>query len=403
MSIASIYVSLTGLMSFSKGLDVVSDNVANLNTPGFKATEVFFQSLAPSLEAGGGAESPGSLVGFGSFVGPRGRRLISGEIRSTGVVGNLAIDGNGFFVLRTPEGLTYTRSGQFQIQPSGLLVDPKTGGVVQAFSGGSLTDLRIDLNRTSAAVPTTKVTLRGVLSTDVPTSQVQTVSVVDADGTARTLSLDFTRIDDAGVDRRAWNVSVKEGTTEIATGRVEFNLAGTPVATLNTVVFDLEAASGESRSVTLDFGAPGSSGGVLSQPGGATSTVTVADTDGRALGTLAEFSVGTDGAVTYRFNNGETESGLQVALANTPDPTQLTSADGTYFIVPDGTQLPVGRPGTSGFGTIVQSSIELANVELSREFADIVILQRGYQASSQVLNVSSQIVEDLYNKLSSGR
>ena len=401
MSISSIYVSLTGLLSFSRGLDVVSDNVANLNTPGFKATDVFFESLGQDLSAGGGSDAPGSVAGFGSDVGTRGRRLIPGELRSTGVVSNLAIDGSGFFVLSTADGLQYTRSGQFEFRPDGTIVDPQVRGTLQGFVGGRLSDLRLDLNQTSDAIPTTTVDFRGVLPGDAPTQQVQNVSVVDADGRERVLTLEFALDASAPPDRRSWNVSILEGGTSVGTGVVEFDLDGTPAAGANQIILSLDADSGAQSSVTLNFGTPGTNSGVISVAGSSNSTVTVADSDGRALGNLLEFAFGPDGVVTYRFSNGEVSSGPQLALANAPDPTALISSDGTYFSAKnEGETLAIGRPGSSALGLIVQSSLELANVELSREFADIVILQRGYQAASQVLNVSSQLIEDLYSQTS---
>lgn len=402
MSLSSFYVSLTGLLSFSRGLDVVSDNIANLNTPGFRADDVFFRSLGPSLDASFGTDAPGAVLGFGSTVAPRGRRLTAGEIRSTGTAGNLAIDGAGFFILATSRGLIYTRAGQFQIQPSGLLVDPTTGGRVQAINGGRLEDLRIDVSAVSAAQPTQRVEFRGVLPVGSDTAQtVQNVTVVDADGNQRILSVTFTRTATGGEDDRVRIVSIKDADgNEIGTGRVEFDATGSPAPGFGDITLHLTAASGASTDVVFHFGDAGSLQGVtLNGTSTSTSTVVVSSNDGRALGSLAEFSFGADGVVTYRFTNGQTTTGAQVALANTPDPTVLRSTDGTYFTVLDGSVLPLGKPSTSGFGTIQGSSIELANVELSREFGDIVILQRGYQAASQVLNISSQLVEDLYGKL----
>lgn len=404
MSLTSLYVSLTGLLSFSRGLDVVSDNVANLNTAGFRATDLFFRDLGVPADVSASREAPGSLLGYGSTAEPRGRRLTTGEIRSTGVVGNLAINGAGFFAVRTDEGFLYTRAGQFEIRPSGFLIDPATGGRLQAVEGGTFADLRVELSRTSAAVPSTRIGFRGVLSTDNSEQRVQNIGVIDADGAQRTLTL---TLSNAGAEpatgQRVWNLSIADDRSNtIAGAAIRFDTSGMPMPGFSESVFDLAAASGKTSRIALNFGSPGVSDGVTSLPNGTDAAVVVSEADGRALGTLAEFSFGTNGVVEYRFSNGQTVSGPQVGLVNTPDPGALVSDNGTYFSVPDEARLAVGKPASTGFGSIVASSIELSNVELSREFADIVILQRGYQAASQVLNISSQLVEDLYSRGGAG-
>src|SRR5690349_9347817 len=135
--LSSAYISLTGLLTFSKALDAVSDNVANLNTPGFKAGDLFFNSLqAP--EGFGGFGDDGDIPGSGAAVTGASRRFAQGELRETGTATHLAIDGAGFFVLSGEDGLVLTRAGQFEFDTEGRLVDPSSKRVVQGIddSGG---------------------------------------------------------------------------------------------------------------------------------------------------------------------------------------------------------------------------------------------------------------------------
>jgi flagellar hook protein FlgE len=156
--LSGIYASMTSLYSFSRALNVISDNVANLNTLGFRGSDAIFESISGPPDNGGAGGGMDDTIGEGTQFRAAGRRFTSGELRSTGNSSDLAISGEGFFILKGEQGSTYTRSGQFQLDENGHLIDPATGAIVQGLSGASgLEDLFVDLGRVNPAAPTTRI------------------------------------------------------------------------------------------------------------------------------------------------------------------------------------------------------------------------------------------------------
>lgn len=390
-ALTGIFISQTSLLAFSKALDSISNNVANLNTVGFRGSDLYFASLAaaqPSVQdfrEGNG----GGVIGSGTEVSGGGRRFGSGELRETGTSTHLAISGQGFFVL-TQNGVQYlTRSGQFELDESGTLIDPVSKAKVQGYGANGLADLRIDLSQLSPANPTTKVTFTGTLSTG-DNSHQNTINVFDADGTQQTFTVDFTKNETT----QQWTLSVKKADgTEVLSETLLYDVAGVPATGYTSFDLPLTSSSGRQTTVALDLSATT----LLS---GTNSTVAVGQTDGYTSGQLTNFSFDTKGVVTLTFSNGQTQQGAQVALAVVPDPQRLMSEDGVLFKIPDGIDVRFGKPNEGGLGALSPANVELANVDLAREFGDIIVLQRGFQASSQILNVSSQMIEDVYNSLS---
>lgn len=208
--LTSIYVSLTSLLSFSKALDVIGDNVANLNTVGFKGSDLLFFDIPndPQGRNDLGSNNGGNPAGFGASVTTGGRRFLAGEIRETGTATHMAIRGQGFFVLETDNGLVYTRAGQFDLDESGRLIDPTTGGRLQANASGSVGDLVIDLDKTNPPSPTTGISFSGNLSTGDDAHDISSLEVFDADGTKRELSLSFTN--NGSTTSGSWTVTVED-------------------------------------------------------------------------------------------------------------------------------------------------------------------------------------------------
>lgn len=396
-----IYSSLTGLLSFSDALNVISNDVANLNTPGYKASNVLFRDLGPN--AGGDVDqSPSGFGDLGQGVDLEGSHLSfkAGTIQGTGNDTDVAIDGNGFFILKTVKGLqVFSRAGQFKFDDEGKLVDSVTGAVVQAItSSGSLTDLIINKFATNPSSPTTSVSFVGNLSTGSTTATVNNVTVIDATGATRTLTVKFQS--NSATTAGSWTVTVTDSDgTQIGTGEIRFDGTGAPLTGFNEVNLTLHAGSLQSP-LKLTFGTPGSTDGATSFSAGTTSTLQMGTSDGKPLGRLQGITIDADGTVQLAFSNGAKESGPQLAIANFSDPQALTQIGSSQFFAdPRKVHPQIGRAGTNGMGKIAPQSIELANVDLSQEFSEIVILQRGFQGSSQVLNVTSQLLEELYSNL----
>lgn len=400
--LSSAYISLTGLLTFSKALDTVSDNVANLNTPGFKAADLFFSSLQANDGFAGLGQGGGDIPGSGATVTGASRRFAQGELRETGTATHLAIDGAGFFVLRDADGLVLTRAGQFQLDDQGRLVDPTGERTVQGIdASGRLFDIVIDRLQTNPPRATSSVTFTGNLSVGSTTHSV-TRNVFDAQGKEVALTFAFTN--NTAVTPGSWLVKVTNPAgTELLNGEIRFQGSGAPAPGFNTLQVTLTSDNGTPSTVALNFGTPGAFDGATSFSAGSSSTLAASSSDGFGIGRLTEFTFDDKGVLTLKFSNGQTVTGPRVALASVPDPSQLKSETGSIFVAAEGQRIEFGRPGEGGLGRLAPRSVELANVELSREFADIIILQRGFQASSQVLNISSQLIEDVYNNLSGRR
>ena len=406
-ALTSAYISLTGLISFSRALDIIGDNVANLNTVGFKATDLLFESLPPPQgsqnDSRPAAES--EMPGGGAIVVGTQRRFTPGELRETGNATHVAINGDGFFVLNDGGRYVYTRNGQFQVDKDGNLVDASGKRKVQALSGGSLQTIVIDNARTNPPVATATVNFSGLLSTSLtdatnqPTKYtLDTLRVFDASGVQQTLKLELTR-SSSSMGILAYTASVKDslGIELLGTDKeIRFDGTGSPTTGFSTLQFKVKTVGGVESQVTLDFKD-------VDALSASASTMAVSKSDGYGPGRLSNYSFDDKGKLTLEYSNGQKEDGPRLALATFSDPQLLATSDGGVFIAPPSTEFRLGLAGEDGFGAIRPRSLELANVELAREFADILILQRGFQASSQVLNVTSQMIEDIYNSVSGRR
>lgn len=394
---SSIYTSLTGLFSFSQALNTVSDNVANLNTPGFKSNDVLFRDLGLSDTSVGDGVISREPIASGNGVEIRGtvRRFSQGEFQGTSSPTDLAIDGNGFFVVRQDGFQRYTRAGQFTFDTGGFLIDAATGARAQALSNGNqLSDLAVNRNQTQAPVATTFVNFTSNLSSGGGTFTVNDINVVDAGGNTRTLTAIFNN--NTAVIPGSWLVTINdEQNNLLLSSEIRFEGTGSPADGFNSLSVVLPAGSSQS-TINLNFE------GATSFSTGATSTLQVGTSDGSLLGVLTQVTIDRLGVVQLSFSNGKTEVGQRLALANFADPQSLVEVGASSFeVVSDARidQPEFGYATEEGLGQLRPSNIELANVNLSQEFSNIIVLQRAYQGSSQVLNVSSQLLEQLYNNL----
>lgn len=399
--LSGVYTSLTALLSFSKALDVLSDNVANLNTIGFKQRGYRFESLAVRESANQSAKSLAfRYSGAGTTVFDTLRNLSQGEIQQTSKITDLAVDGNGFFVLRSSSGQVYTRDGQFEIGGDGRLVHPG-GGILQAFGeSGNLGDLIIPITRTSPFQISSRIEFAGQLGTNATGNdtpyEVGDITVVDGDGVNQIYTASFENVS-SSTSQGTWNVSVTDANGfTVGSGEIRFQSSGAPQPGFNQFTIQVRSSSGRVTPVVLYFGDPGSLDGAVQ---GGTSNLQVSSADGYLAGRASSFSFNEAGRVTVAYSNGQSEEAGQVAVASVPVPDSVQTSDGVIFRSSNGDVIPIGKLGTPGFGSMLSGSLELGNVDLSREFADIIILQRGFQASSQILNVSSQLIEDIYNNL----
>ena len=384
----SIYVGLSGLVGFSKGLNVLSNNVANLNTPGFKSSQLQFQDLMYGLKHSGGESS--AQIGTGVDTGSTSINMKQGELRATGNDLDLAIDGSGFFVLRKDNQTLYTRAGQFEFDESGFLVSRGSKAHVAALSGGSqLHDINLNGLRTNPPKLTGKVTFTGNLSSSDTQHIINNVKVYDSLGTAHDLTLTFDN--NSSVLAESWNVTVSDSTGTISTAQILF-ANGVPVAGQDSITFSYAPNGVAASNVTLDF-----SKDVTAYSGGSDSTMKVNTQDGYGAGALTKASFDSEGYLTLTYSNNQTAKQDQLALAWFDYISGLTLEGNNTFANRSELTPQYGTPSSSVFGKITAGSIELSNVDLTQQFSDLIITQRGYQASSQVITAANEMLQQLFD------
>lgn len=392
---SSIYTGLSGLLAFSKGLDVLSNNVANMNTPGFKGTVLAFRDmlLQNSERAGGNQGDAG--VGTGVEAGETQVQYRQGELRQTGNALDTAIDGNGFFVLRNNGEEFYTRAGEFAIDGNGFLIERNTRARVAGLGGGTqLIDINILDRRVSPPRPTSTVTFTGNLSSGGTTHKITGVTVLDGSGKPHSLSLNFTN--NNNVTTRSWLVEVRdEVDAVIGRGEIRYQGNGSPADGFNTVEFKYAPNGAPETSLVLNFGDPGSFSGSTNFSGGTTSDLQLHAQDGFPVGTITETSFNAKGELTVKYSNGQTNTFERLALARFDNPQTLSRVGNGLFQNTSAEKPMLDSPTDNGMGTLTAKSIELSNVELTEQFTDLVIVQRGYQASSQVISVSNEMLQQL--------
>ncbi|MFT4925216.1 MAG: flagellar hook protein FlgE [Phenylobacterium sp.] len=385
----AFFTGLSGLFSFSKNLDSVSNNIANMNTPGFRGQDTFYRSLSSGDQG----------TGYGTQVSGQGYRFSEGDVRQTGNATDMAIAGNGFFVLRDGDNLLYTRAGQFAFNDQGILTDSVSGLEVGAINAnGQIESLDISTYRALAPESTSEVTFSGNLSQGAAEHSINGLTVYNALGEAVEVNLKFTN--EEATLAGSWTVAVtdKDGVAITTnTAEIRFGTDGTPLAGFTGLSFNLTDSLGGTSTVALNFGTSGDITGSTSTDAGTTSTLQGTVTDGSPIAVLTGINFAADGVLKLSYNNGKVNDGPVLALANFTNDSALKLVDGSIFSAGDVSGRSLGQPGQDSLGSLVAQSIELSNVDLSREFADMIIIQRGYQASSRILNVANQMLEQLYD------
>lgn len=385
----TIYVGLTGLSSYATGLNVISNNVANLNTVGFKGSQLQFQDLFyrdGELGLGGGAQEQ---IGGGVGTGGTFLNFKAGEARQTGNDLDAMIDGPGLFVLRKDDKTYYTRDGQFEFDKDGFLVDKSNHARVAALDDkGELRDLSITGLRANVPKATGRIKFAGNLSSSDTQHVVADVSVYDALGKASKVKLTFDNTN--AVTPGSWKVTATaEDGSELGSGEARFD-NGTPATGFETVNLTLKAKDAEPAALVLDF-----SGDTTSFSGGTESTLSVSSQDGYAAGSLVKATFDTDGNFALSYSNGQTDKQGRLALASFSNTDALEQLGGNLFVNRYGQAPDLGHAGEGAFGKLGAGSVEASNVDLSQQFSEMIITQRGYQASSQVITTANEMMQQL--------
>lgn len=391
----AIYTALTGMNAYSQGLDVIGNNVANLNTTGFKLSDPLFREIVyrEQQTADSGGLRPG---GAGVQANTSSMVFAQGELRDTANPLDAAIDGSGFFVLDQDGEYRYTRAGQFQFDADGILVERASGAKVMVSTADSaLGFFDLDTARTNPPKATTEVTVTGELARAGTTTsyELPNITVYDSAGTAIVLKAKFVRNAD---DALKWKVEVVDKDNNvIGSGDIAFGTDSTPAADAAQVTVTVDATGVDDFPVTFKFGEAGKFSGVTTPAASTTSQLQVLRQDGLALGSLTKTEFDEKGQLKLTYSNGKTDEVATLVLASFDAPQQLRALGGSFFAAAETAQPRFGQGLSSGIGTVIGGKLEMSNVELTQQFTDLIIMQRGYQASSQISSVANELIQTL--------
>lgn len=392
----SILIASTGLSAYSRGLANISGNVSNLNTVAYKRSAMQFQDLLYQRDPALGREGNGVVAGKASPV------FVQGELRQTGNTLDVAVDGDGYFILRKDGKTFYTRDGQFDFDKDGILVSRQSRmPVMRLADDGGLAPLDMSALRSMAGTPTALIKLDGILSTtDADRSHtISDITIINNAGVAAKASLVLTDETDptvSGAGHR-WGFVVRNERSEtVASGALSFGADGSPEAGSDKFAFDWPA-SGSAQRITLDFGTPGGYAGLTSFSGGTTSTARLQSADGKASGVYAGSAYDADGSVVLRYSNGEKRSAGRLALAWFGDQQKLVAQGASVWTDPDQALTSIGAPQSAGLGKLAGGEIEASNVDLTQQFSELIVVQRAYQASSQVISTANEMMQQLFD------
>ena len=383
----AIYIGLSGLTAYSSGFKAVSNNVSNLNTTGFKSANVSFSDIT-GTGSNGGLEYGYGFGGGGHGVGLNSATInfAQGELRQTDRDLDLAIDGNGFFVLQDGNQTYYARTGSFSVNDEGFIVLNGTNYRLAVLDdSGRPVSLNIDNSRTNAPVATDKISFADNLSSTATSYKLSDIKVYNASGAESVWTVDFTR---AEAVPNVWSVKVTNAAgTVIGTKELKFANGLVDPTTANLLFED--AAQG--LSVTFDFSA-----NVRSFSSGSVSTLRAAKVAGHATGTIARLAVNQDGELEITYSNDEKKELGAIAIADFRDPQRLEQRSNGLFVSDDYGQQQLLAASDTRVGSILSRRIEASNVDLSGQFGDLILIQRGFQASSQIISASNDMIQQLF-------
>jgi flagellar hook protein FlgE len=439
---AALSSGVSGLSAYSSAMGMISDNITNVNTVGYKATEASFSTLVTESRSAS-TYSPGGVKAL-----PQNLISQQGLLQSSTSPTDLSIDGNGFFAV-SPEpiaggtaGVSFTRAGSFTPDANGFLKNTAglylmgyklgaNGLAPQNMSTANLVPINIT-SLTGTAKATTKIDpLRGNLQSSQPVSAQQATYNPAAAGTnmaSGTVTPDFTRdipvVDSLGASHNVtidalkssvpnqWHVEIMSTDAtavaplvngQLATGTLAFNqdgtinLAGTSPALLNAMNANWTAAGAAApatSSITMNWGTNGMANGFTQFD--TPSTLLSSSTDGARFGNVNGVSIAKDGIVTALFDNGLNQKVYQLPIAIFQNPDGLSRGQGNSYNLSDASgsyQFQAG--GAGGAGNVAPSTLEASTVDLAKQFTDLITTQRAFSASTKILTTVDSMLQEL--------
>ena len=402
-------IPLTGLAANSVALNTIGNNLANLNTTGYKKENAHFADLYYQNIGTTGANSP-VQVGFGTRVSSIDTDFVQGNIEPTSSPTDIAINGNGFFVVRNGGVQQLTRTGNFNLDAGGNLITsggqsvmgyPANGGV--ANTNSSLVVLKVPVGVTQTPHATSSFSMTGSLNSSSPVGTVfsRAQAMYDSLGQEHEVTMSFKK-----TASNEWSYSFGLPSNESAgvannSGTLTFNSDGTlasPVSNVSGITFSGMADGSSDMSLTWQL--RDSNGTGLITQGASVSSVNASTQDGYAAGTYTGFSVDANGVLSAQFSNNQSQVVGQIALATVANPSGLTrNGENTYIASSSSGLVTIGAANTGGRGQIVGSALEGSNVDISTEFADLIVAQRSFEANSKTVTAFDTITQDTISML----
>lgn len=447
----SLFSGVSGLKAHQVRMDVIGNNIANVNTVGYKSSKMSFSEIYSQTVRGAGSSSGGvggtnpQQIGLGVTVGSIDVNHSKGSVNRTDSATDIMVDGSGFFVLSNDvnaQNRFFSRAGNFTLDNLGFLVAPNGFKVL----GTDNKPVQINKSDSKAATATSKVMLKGNINFN-ETSYSTTMDVYDSLGKTHTLTVKYGPVDAATstpvamdpLDPRfqpapATNpntnysyrrVNFSDGTTTLpADGNlfVKFNENGDAVKLIK-----LTYTAGPPASYALPETAMTATNMTLTVPGAAPVVIPITDAilyengditsgkrvlkqyaqatdaksvavDGNSSGALNSFSISSNGEVVGVYTNGEKKTLTTVMLADFDNPAGLMKMGANLFGETNNSGVPkYGSPGTGSFGALAPGALEMSNVDLSQEFSDMIVTQRGFQANSRIITTTDEMLQELVN------
>jgi flagellar hook protein FlgE len=393
----SLFSGISGLRAHQQMMDVTGNNIANVNSVGYKSAQTVFQdTLSQMMKAAGapqdedqGGTNP-AQVGLGVRMAGINTNFTQGSAQNTGRPTDLMISGDGFFVVESVGEQLFTRAGAFNFDADGKLVN-LNGAAVQGWMGqngvvntnGQLTDIRLPVGTMIAPTATEAIETAGNLPAQYTVADppiVRTITTYNSSGTEVPVTITYAKT------AAGWDVTVDDALSAPVTVPITF---ATPDGPPNTSTVTLVRPLPD-PPVVVDIGKLSNFTG---DP-----TVAVLGQNGAPAATLTSFSINPNGELVGVFSNGLKQTVAQLAMANFNNPAGLEKVgDAMYRFTVNSGLAQVGEPGSSGLGTLQAGAVEMSNVDLAQEFTSLIVAQRGFQANSKVISTSDDLLQELVN------
>ena len=423
---ASFFIPLTGLEADSTALNTIANDLSNMNTTAFKGQAANFSDLFYQQVGSAGSGDP-VQVGAGTQVASISTDFTQGSINSTGSATDVALNGNGFFVVNNGGVSEYTRDGNFSLDSSGNLISqnglsvmgyPAVNGVVNTNS--PLTRISIPVGQVEPPKASTTMNMTANLNATSAAGATfpAQVTVYDSLGVSHVATVTYTQ---TGTNTWSYSVALPagdfaSGTSTPVTGTMTFNANGnlTSVTPAGGAAQTVGTAAGDIAQIPLNFtgladgAAPltmqwnllGTNGTPTISQVSASSAVSATTQNGYASGQYQSFTIGSDGTVSATFSNGQQLAVGQVALANVTNLQGLRMlGDGDYATTMASGAASIGTSGTAGLGTLQDGALEESNVNISAEFSNLIIAQRAFEANSKAVTTFDTVTQETINMI----